>query len=609
MFMSLTSRLAAVGILVVVALLTLVASMDDAARQSRESFRLVTHSSEVIQAMETSLAGLREAESGQRGFILTRNPGFAQSFDRQIEESRRSYSQLAQLTQDNPEQHRRVRDFGTLMEERIELMRTPLEMARQNSFETARAAIVEGRGHETMSSLMLVSQEFLSEERSLQSKRIAAAEVRLAWGRILALVGGPVIAVCSLLVFGLVIRGIRQPIRVLTDAMFRLGQGDLAVRITQKMGSREFNRLASGYNVMAERLKTTYAAKSNTEAELKAAHLELVAQAEVMRSRGEVIELLGAMAHRMQATRTDEELAEIIAIFVPRVLPGLAGALYAYNNSRNQLVLMSQWGDIHNHDRGFAPEQCWALRRGQSHYVSGQGKDIHCEHVEDTTAIYHCEPLLAAGEVIGVLHLDGNLDEEATFRMGVLSENIASAMVNRRLQKDLKEQTIRDPLTGLFNRRYMEEALTLEVARAARADAPLCVVMCDVDHFKRFNDEHGHDAGDVVLQLVARTLVEQFRDGDIVCRYGGEEFTIIAPGTSLEDLLRRTEDVRLAVSRVEPALRGTLLGNITMSFGIAQWDVSMDKNGQQLLTAADDALYQAKHEGRNRIVGHTSQAA
>lgn len=605
MFMSLTSRIAAVGVLVVMALLVLVAAMVDASRQSRESFKWVTHSSEVIQTMEEVLAGLREAESGQRGFILTHNPGFAQSFDRRIEDAREAYSHLAALTADNPAQQGRMKEIGDLLEERIELLRTPLELARQTEFDRARLNLIEGRGLDTMSALLRVSGEFLSEERSLQAQRIEAAERRIEWGRKLALYGGPFVALLSFMVALFVIHGIRKPVRVLTTAMERLGEGHLNQRINPSMGSREFNRLAQGYNLMSERLAEADVAQKSNEAALKTMHGELLEAAQVMRSRNEVIELLAAMSHRMQATRTDEELADIISIFVPQVLPNLPGALYAHNNSRNQLVPMSRWGNPRQQPEGFSPDDCWALRRGQGHYVSGKGKDVPCQHVVDEGAVYHCEPLLASGEVIGVLHLDGNLDTEAQFRMGVLSENIASAMVNRRLQRDLKEQTIRDPLTGLFNRRYMEEALSLEVARAARAGTPLCVVMCDVDHFKRFNDEFGHDAGDAVLQVVGSVLMERFRDGDIVCRYGGEEFTIIAPGTTQEDLIRRVETVRQAIAKVAPQLRGQALGNITMSFGVAQWDAELGKDGKLLVAAADGALYQAKGAGRNCIIGHS----
>ena len=280
--------------------------------------------------------------------------------------------------------------------------------------------------------------------------------------------------------------------------------------------------------------------------------------------------------------------------------------LYAYNNSRNLLVPLSGWGGHEAETEGFAPDQCWALRRGQCHFVSEPGADVVCGHVDHMAAPYHCEPLLASGEVIGVLHLDGLVEAETQFRLNVLAENIASAMVNQKLQRDLKEQTIRDPLTGLFNRRYMEEALALEVARAARSGAPLCVVMCDVDHFKRFNDEFGHDAGDVVLQAVAAELGHRFRDGDIVCRYGGEEFIIIAPGTTAEALAPRVETVRQAIAAIALRLGKQPLGSSTMSFGVAEWSKSMDRDGDALVQAADAALYRAKREGRNRVVLHAA---
>ncbi|MND78023.1 Diguanylate cyclase DosC [compost metagenome] len=608
MFLSLTSRIAAVGALVVIALLVLVASLVDASRQSRESFRWVTHSSQVIEAMEETMAGLRDAESGQRGYVLTQNPSLAQSFDRRVADSLGGFSDLVELTKDNPVQKARVQAFGSLLSERTELMRQPLELARQGRFDEAEAAIVGGRGFDSMSAVLLASQDFLSEERKLQAERIEAAERRLEWGKRLALIGGPLIALFSLSVSVMVIRGIRQPVRVITRAMTSLGGGDLDQRLTERMGSREFNRLAQGYNQMAERLAVASTDQRRSERELKRVHEELLSSSQVLRERGEVIELLGGMAHRMQAARTEAELAQVIQAFVPRVLP-LPGALYAYNNSRNLLVPISTWGEHEGDGDAFGPDQCWALRRGQSHFVSEAGADVVCDHVGDKGHAYHCEPLLASGEVIGVLHLDGVLDTESGFRINVLVENIASAMVNHQLQRDLKEQTIRDPLTGLFNRRYMEEALALEVARSARSGAPLCVVMCDVDHFKRFNDEFGHDAGDLVLQAVAAELGHRFRDGDIVCRYGGEEFTIIAPGTTPEALLQRIETVRQAIAGISLRHRNQALGSTSMSFGVACWRPGMDREGSAALQAADAALYRAKKEGRNRAILHVEEAA
>ncbi|BBD01567.1 MULTISPECIES: diguanylate cyclase [Sphingobium] len=608
MFNSLSARIAAFGALVFVALLALIWMLVDASIQTRDSFRWVTHSAEVIETMDDALSALREAESGQRGFVLTRNASFADPADARLAVSRQTMGHLVELTADNPMQNMRARELRSLMERRIEMLRSTLVDARSGNFDKARTIIASGTGRDLMAMVSLRVDSFLAEERALRLTRIDAADRRLTWVRQLALVGGPIIAIAILSVSLLLIWGIRRPAGVIRRAMTALGDGDRSMRVTTAMGSHEFAQLASGYNEMAGQLQAAIADQGRSEQELKVAHGELMRNSSILRERGEVIELLGGMAHRMQAARTDEELAQVIRVFVPRVLPGIAGALYAHNNSRNLLVPITGWGGFVPSQDGFAPDQCWALRRGQSHFVAEPGGDIVCGHVA-ADAIYHCEPLLAGGEVIGTLYLEGVIGEESGFRLTVMAENISSALVNHRLQRGLREQTIRDPLTGLFNRRYMEEALTIEIARARRSGVPLSAVMCDVDHFKRFNDEFGHDAGDVVLQAVANEMRGRFRDGDIVCRYGGEEFAVIAPGTTAQALAGRVEDVRKGITEIVLRHGGRALGSTSMSFGIATWDDSMAGDGAALLQLADAALYRAKREGRNRTVIDMQQAA
>lgn len=609
MFQSLTSRIAALGAVVMAALLTFAWLLVDASTQTREGFRWVAHSAEVIETMDEALAALSDAESGQRGFVLTRIPAFVQSFEQRVGASRQAMHRVVTLTAENPGQNKRARDLHVLMEQRVSIMRAPLDLGRGGAFEQARAEVVSGRGRELMAILALRAENFLAEERELQSLRAETAESRLDHVKRLALFGSPVIALLLLWVSIVVIYGIRRPVGIIREAMTALGQGDRSARVTASMGSREFAQLADGYNLMAEQLEAAVADQGRSERDLQIANAELFRNSEILKDRGDVIELLGGMAHRMQAARTDEELAQVIRVFVPRVLPGISGALYAHNNSRNLLVPLTGWGGMQPVQEGFGPSHCWALRRGQSHFVTEPGGDIVCDHVNDAEAIYHCEPLLAGGEVIGTLYLHGTIDAENRFRLTVLAENIASALFNHRLQRGLREQTIRDPLTGLFNRRYMEESLSSEIARAYRSGAPLGLVMCDVDHFKRFNDEFGHDAGDVVLQAVASEMRNRFRDGDIVCRFGGEEFTIIAPGTSAEALAKRVEVVREAIGEVKLRQGGRALGSTTMSFGVATWDSGMDRDGLALIQAADAALYRAKREGRNRTVIEPGNAA
>ncbi|BBF68183.1 diguanylate cyclase [Sphingomonas bisphenolicum] len=601
MFTSITARIAAFGALVLIALLALIWMLVDASIQTRDSFRWVTHSAEVIETMDDALVALREAESAQRGFVLTRNASFADPTDARIADARQSMARLVRLTADNRAQNIRARDVQALAERRVTLLRDTLEQARRGQFDAARGSIAAGTGRDLMTMLSLRADSFLSEERALRITRIAAADSRLAWVRQLALVGGPLLALAILSISLLLIWGIRQPLGLIHQAMTALGRGDRDRRVTATMGSREFAQLAHGYNAMADQLQAAIADQGRSAQDLQAAHAQLLRNSDTLQERGEAIELLGGMAHRMQAARTDEELAQVIRVFVPRVLPGVPGALYAHNNSRNLLVPITGWNGFQPREEGFAPDQCWALRRGQSHFVAQPGGDIVCSHV-DADLLYHCEPLLAGGEVIGTLYLQGVVQEESRFRLTVMAENISSALVNHRLQRGLREQTIRDPLTGLFNRRYMQESLAIEIARARRSGAPLSVVMCDIDHFKRFNDEFGHDAGDTVLQSVATEMRSRFRDGDIVCRYGGEEFAVIAPGATAQALAARVEMVRKGIMEIVLRQGGRALGSTSMSFGIASWDDKMAIDGSTLVQAADAALYRAKREGRNRAV-------
>ena len=391
--------------------------------------------------------------------------------------------------------------------------------------------------------------------------------------------------------------------------MEALGQGQADERLDPRTGSLEFDRLARGYNLMVDRLDEALVEQRATDARLQAANADLTAQRAALETRGAVIALLGDMAHRLQAARSDFELAQIIDCFVPQVLPGVPGALYAHNNSRNLLVRLASWGDNSSLPENFGPEECWALRLGQGHVVRGDGREVSCRHATTEIGAYRCEPLLAGGEVIGLLFLQGEVGVEEAFRLTALGENIASALVNHRLQRDLKEQTVRDALTGLHNRRYMEEALQLEIARAARAGTPLAFIMCDVDHFKRFNDEFGHDAGDTVLQLVGAAMREHFRDGDVACRFGGEEFAIIAPGATPAELLPRIERLRTALSQLRPRQGSRPLGPISLSFGIAGWNEGMGRDNSPLIASADAALYRAKRAGRDRAVLAEQMAA
>jgi diguanylate cyclase (GGDEF)-like protein len=166
--------------------------------------------------------------------------------------------------------------------------------------------------------------------------------------------------------------------------------------------------------------------------------------------------------------------------------------------------------------------------------------------------------------------------------------------------ENLSEQAIRDPLTGIFNRRYMDKILQDEISRSRENGSMLGIIMADVDHFKRVNDVYGHQAGDLVLQSIAKLFKQCVRAVDIVCRYGGEEFVIIMPGVTLSTLSKSAEEIRfrcqaMCMTYKEQEIR------VTLSMGLAAYP----KHGLQmdeLLIRADQSMYSAKQQGRNRVI-------
>jgi diguanylate cyclase (GGDEF)-like protein len=254
------------------------------------------------------------------------------------------------------------------------------------------------------------------------------------------------------------------------------------------------------------------------------------------------------------------------------------------------------------------------MRRGRHHIARGGGP--FCPHFDTLRPAWSiCIPMSAQGEALGVLTLahtagshaegmglfDEREREAERLYASTVAEHIALALANLRLRETLKSQSIRDPLTGLFNRRYMEETLERELRRAERRKTTIGIVMLDIDRFKQFNDTNSHLAGDALLRALGEFLQANFRGEDIVCRYGGEEFVLILPEASLEVTSRRAEVLRERVKVLHVPYRGALLGGITLSLGVAAFPQHGD-SVDAVLRAADSALYKAKTAGRDRVV-------
>ncbi len=324
---------------------------------------------------------------------------------------------------------------------------------------------------------------------------------------------------------------------------------------------------------------------------------------------------LSELVDILQSCQNLDEAYKVIQRALQSILPSQSGALCITSPSRNVVEAVTTWGDVAASDKTFRPDDCWALRRGKVHEVKDVDSPIRCGHVSKAPAGgYLCVPLAAQGETLGVLYLESSsvpgarptgglaTDGEALGRLATaVGERISLAIANLRLRQILRGQSIRDPLTGLFNRRYMEESLEREISRAARNQESVAVLMLDIDHFKRFNDTFGHQAADKLLQAVGDLLSQRTRGQDIACRYGGEEFALILSGATMEAARKRAELLQEDLKHLNVEHAGQILERITMSVGVAT-ALGHDADAEDLVRKADQALYRAKNEGRDCIV-------
>jgi diguanylate cyclase (GGDEF)-like protein len=338
---------------------------------------------------------------------------------------------------------------------------------------------------------------------------------------------------------------------------------------------------------------------------------EKMEMAEKSRRAHQQVEELFAMTDMLQAAEDHEDAGAVLEATAQRLLPEYGGALYVFNNSRDRLDLAKSW----NTSEGFAPTDsllpgnCWALKRGKPHINSRQSQTLCCTHHEGSASILEV-PMMARGQVHGLLVL-GTEDDHAFERLmavrrlgRAVADSMSLALSNIALREKLRTQSLRDPLTGLYNRRYMEDALDRYISLAERTGGSTAVLMIDLDNFKRLNDQHGHAKGDAVLRDVAGQLVAALRPSDVVSRFGGEELVVIMPNCSLEDAAIKAEMLRARVEGLSEAHGFP----ICASFGVAAVPETAT-SPVDVIPRADAALYAAKMAGKNCVIRADRRAA
>ncbi len=514
----------------------------------------------IMQDIASLRARMTEVENHARGFLITGSDEYPPLVEGSGAAAQQVLAKLEGIVSD-PAQKARLATLRPLITRSLASTNELVSHRRTGGFDAARNHMAEISGKQLTTDIDSVLEEMTNSEYDLLRVREAAAK-RSARRLIYTLIVGTSLAVLIVLLAGFFIR------RGMTE---------------RKRAAQELQR------------SNEVLLKSVTELE----------------QRTREIVKLGDMGDLLQSCQSVEEAYKVLGQKVPEIITVDAGALGIISPSRSLVEVVAVWGTHDPGDQVYAPDDCWALRRGRMNIVEGTESALRCKHFgEIVPAASLCVPLVAQGEALGVLTLIGSgfgvdgrtrLTPARQRLIGTVADRVALAIANLRLRAALMHQSVRDPLTGLFNRRYMEESLERELRRAARGERPLGVLMLDLDYFKHFNDTFGHDAGDTMLREFSNMLRSNVRGGDIACRYGGEEFALILPEASLEVTRQRAELLREKAKHLGVEHKGTSLGSITISGGVAAFPDN-GNSSEKLLEAADSALYAAKSAGRDRIV-------
>lgn len=315
------------------------------------------------------------------------------------------------------------------------------------------------------------------------------------------------------------------------------------------------------------------------------------------------IESLFNMTDMLQSALGHADANAVLRASASSLLPGFGGALYIFNNSGDRLELSTSWHWPEAIALGetISPSQCWAIKRGKNHLNLAGDNALCCEHQQCCVTTMEI-PMMARGEIYGLLLVqrDGAQAQSELALIAPAANALADAMSlslsNLALRERLRSQALRDPLTGLYNRRYMEDSFERLAGQSTSSGSPLSVIMIDLDHFKKLNDDHGHSMGDAMLAETAAAILGAVGPRDVACRYGGEELVLLVPDCGLEEGIARAELLRSKIERLSE-IHGV---SISASIGVAA--IGETSNAQNALSHADKALYKAKREGRNRVV-------
>ena len=534
----------------------------NAFRDLNISYAKSTHLRDTIDKATNVLLTMVDAETGIRGFVLTNNQKFLEPYYAARAKLDNQRAELGLLTSNLPEAIKSYKVLSSRID--IALEHIQKIIAANDGMDNERAVAMIGSGDsKTNMDLVRASVASLIALEKNELKLEAAYENKVDLYTLVALI--------LLTVFDVI--------------MFAIAFW-LLFKALKKAGANQ--------------------------QELHRLHQLSMIQSEQLVARNKLKDIQAGLTGQLHSVLTAQEAYTAIGSFCTYLFPKYSGTLFIRSNYRDYFQMMIQWGASTYKDNGFNPEDCWSARSNTSHIHIADTETIACTHLTQLS-VYPlasiCLPISSSDEMIGILTLyslsalddsmKGVEDDTIELANEVVSQ-IALALSNLRLRENLKRSSIVDVLTGLYNRRYLDETFIREITRSQRSNENLGLIMLDVDHFKKFNDTYGHEAGDYVLQEVGAILKQLSRTSDLACRYGGEEFVLLLLNADLKATLERCEMIQSEFKKKPIMYGGQSLPTVTVSIGISLFP-SHGTKPDELIRCADEALYKAKRNGRNRI--------
>jgi diguanylate cyclase (GGDEF)-like protein len=547
----------------------------------------VEHADELAAQAARLRAAMLDQETGLRGYQLTGSEAFLQPYRLGL---RAEQSALDYLLIDSDHDElvlvaREVAEVATAW--RTDWVAEQVQLVKTGDFEAVRENVARGTGRRLFDQVRGALGRVDLAVRSVRSEAITAlADTRRF---VDAVIVGVVAAYGAALVAGAwwTFQRIARPLDALAGTAEALERGESVEFVAER--DDEFGTLA----VTLERLQRT--------AQQRCLSAAAIADRSTVFNR---------LSELVSYAENEDAVVRAGVAALERLLPNRGGEVMLVNPSFDQLRVHSAWGQAETVIGGRLPVDrptaCPGIRRNAVHVTRSalDAFSLTCEVHPLRSGSLICVPMVSHNEVIGVLHVEREqedaFDDEDARTGSRVAEQVALAMANLRLMRRMEEQAMTDPLTGLANPRAFDPMVERELAIARREGQRVAVIMLDLDHFKQFNDAHGHPAGDEALRAFARTVRGTLRETDVAARYGGEEFAVLLRGTDLARARTVADKLRSAIEVTPIEIGPNRFAKITASLGVAASDAH-GTDRMQLMRLADAALYMAKRDGRNRV--------